>query len=62
MNDSWIPGGFHTITPNIIVDKAEDAVAFLKKAFGFIENYRLTASGGKIAHSELLLWLTGGKG
>ena len=29
----WLPKGFHTITPNIIVDDAEQAVAFLKNAF-----------------------------
>jgi hypothetical protein len=27
-----IPKGFHTIAPNIIVDDAEKAVEFLKKA------------------------------
>jgi PhnB protein len=49
----WLPKGFHTITPNIIVDDAEQAVAFLKKAFGATERYRLTMSDGKIAHCEL---------
>jgi len=29
----WLPKGFHTITPNIIVDDAEQAVAFFKNAF-----------------------------
>ena len=55
MNAPWIPIGFHTITPNIVVDDAEKALAFLKSAFGFEENYRLTTSGGKIAHCELQL-------
>lgn len=55
MNNSWMPMGFHTITPNVVVDRAEDAVAFLRKAFGFVENYRLTTSNGKIAHCELQL-------
>ena len=53
MNEAWIPEGFHTITPNIIVDDAEAAVAFLKRAFGATEHYRLTMSNGKIAHCEL---------
>ena len=35
------------MTPNIVVDNAEQAVAFLKKAFGATENYRLTMSNGK---------------
>jgi PhnB protein len=55
MSGRWLPKGFHTITPNIIVDDAEQALAFLKKAFGATENYRLTMSDGKIAHCELAL-------
>jgi PhnB protein len=53
MGTQWLPKGFHTITPNIIADDAERAVAFLKKAFGATERYRLTTSDGKIAHCEL---------
>lgn len=55
MSAPWVPSGFHTITPNIVVDGAEGAVAFLKEAFGFVENYRLTTSSGQIAHCELKL-------
>jgi hypothetical protein len=55
MSARWLPKGFHTITPNIIVDDAEQAVAFFKKAFGASESYRLTMSNGKIAHCELKL-------
>jgi PhnB protein len=50
-----IPKGFHTITPNMIVDDAEQAVKFLEAAFGFIENYRLTMSDGKLTHVEMKL-------
>ena len=53
MSAQWLPKGFHTITPNVIVDDAEQAVAFLKKALGATESYRLTMSDGKIAHCEL---------
>lgn len=53
MNESWIPKGFRTVTPNIIVDNAEDAITFLKRALGATEQYRLTTSNGKIAHCEL---------
>jgi PhnB protein len=55
LNEPWIPEGFHTITPNIIVDDAESAIAFLKRAFGATEHYRLTMSDGKLAHCELAL-------
>jgi len=55
MNESWIPKGFRTITPNIIVENAESAIAFLKRALGAAEQYRLTTSNGKVAHCELKL-------
>jgi PhnB protein len=53
LNTPWIPKGFGTVTPNIIVDDAEQAVAFLKRAFGATENYRLTMANDAIAHCEL---------
>ena len=53
MNESWIPKGFRTVTPNIIVDDAEGAIAFLKQALGATEQYRLTMSDGKVTHCEL---------
>jgi PhnB protein len=55
MNESWIPKGFRTVTPNIVVDNAEDAIAFLEQALGATEQYRLTTSDGKVAHCELKL-------
>jgi PhnB protein len=53
MNESWIPEGFHTVTPNVIVDDADAAISFFKQAFGAKERYRLTMANGKIAHCEL---------
>ena len=53
MTAPWLPDGFHTITPNIIAENAEQAVSFLKRAFGATENYRLTLSDGRITHCEL---------
>jgi PhnB protein len=55
MGAPWIPSGFHTITPNIVVDNADKAIEFLTSAFGFHESYRLTTSSGKVAHCELQL-------
>jgi PhnB protein len=55
MSASWIPKGFHTVTPNIVVVDAEEAITFLKTALGATENYRLTMSDGKIVHCELQL-------
>jgi PhnB protein len=53
MNETWIPKGFHTVTPNIIVDNADDAIAFFKRGLGAQEQYRLTMSNGRVAHCEL---------
>ena len=50
-----IPEGFHTITPNIIVQGAEKAIEFYKKAFGAEEKLRLTMPDGKVAHCELII-------
>jgi PhnB protein len=53
MKISAIPKGFHTITPNVIVDDAPKAIAFLSKAFGAEEIVRLTMPDGKVVHCEL---------
>jgi PhnB protein len=50
-----IPEGFHTITPNIIIDGVEKAIEFYKKAFGAEEKVRLTMPDGKIVHCELAI-------
>jgi PhnB protein len=50
-----IPEGFHTITPNIIMDGVENAIEFYKKAFGAEERMRLTMPDGKITHCELAI-------
>jgi len=49
----WIPKGFHTVTPNVIVEDLDGAVAFLKKAFGATESYRLILQDGKVTHCEM---------
>ena len=53
MTAPWLPEGFHTITPNIIAEDAEQAVDFLKRALGATEGYRLTLADGSITHCEL---------
>jgi PhnB protein len=55
MREPWIPKGFHTVTPNIIVDDAEEAIAFLEAGLGATERYRLKMPNGAIAHCELKL-------
>jgi PhnB protein len=48
-----VPEGFHTITPNIIVKNASEAVQFFRKAFNAEEIMRLTMPDGKVVHCEL---------
>jgi uncharacterized glyoxalase superfamily protein PhnB len=49
-----IPEGFHTITPQLAIDRAAEAIEFYKKAFGAEEISRaLDPSGKKIWHAEL---------
>lgn len=50
-----IPEGFHTITPNIIIDGVEKAIEFYKQAFGAEEKVRLVMPDGKITHCELAI-------
>jgi PhnB protein len=53
MSVSPVPEGFHTITPNIIVEDGPSAIAFLSQAFNAEELVRLTLPDGKIVHCEL---------
>jgi PhnB protein len=49
-----IPEGFHTCTPYLIMDGAEAAIDFYKKAFGATEVLRLTMpDSDKIVHAEI---------
>jgi PhnB protein len=53
MTISAVPEGFHTITPNVIVDRLDEAVEFYKQAFGAEEVMRLTVPDGRAVHCEL---------
>jgi PhnB protein len=53
MTISALPEGFHTITPNVIVERVVDAVDFYKKVFGAEEIMRLTVPDGRVVHCEL---------
>jgi PhnB protein len=50
---SYIPAGYHTITPYITVRGAVKALEFYKQAFGATEIMRFTAPDGSIAHAEI---------
>jgi PhnB protein len=48
-----IPDGYHTITPNVIVDDGASAMEFYKRAFGAQELMRMPGPDGRIMHAEL---------
>ena len=48
-----IPEGYHTLTPYLAVENADQAIDFYKHAFGAKELGRMDGPGGSIAHAEL---------
>src|SRR5437016_11861226 len=49
----YIPDGFHTATPYLIVNGAGRAIEFYKQAFAATEVMRIGAPGGKVGHAEI---------
>lgn len=49
----YIPDGYHTATPYLIIKGAARALDFYKKAFGATELMRMPDSDGKIGHAEI---------
>jgi PhnB protein len=47
-----VAGGFHSVTPYLVVERAGDLIDFLKKAFDAKETYRMTHPDGTIMHAE----------
>ncbi len=52
MSVKAIPDGYHSVTPYLIVDGAEEAIRFYERAFGATEVLRLPM-GDKIGHAEI---------
>jgi PhnB protein len=50
---SYIPAGYHTVTPYLYIDGAAQAIEFYKQAFAAVEIMRLPGHEGKIAHAEI---------
>ncbi len=47
-----IPEGYHSVTPYLIVDGAEEALDWYARALGAVEQMRMPM-GGKIGHAEI---------
>jgi PhnB protein len=50
---SAVPEGYHTVTPQLTLDNAAQAIEWYKKALGAQEGNRAVGPDGKIMHSEL---------
>src|ERR1700675_3651111 len=50
---SPVPPGFHTVTPQLTLDNAAQAIDWYKKALGAEEGSRAVGPDQKIMHSEL---------
>ena len=54
MTASYIPEGYHSVTPYLIVDGAAEAIRFYERAFGASEVLRMPmGDSGKLAHAEI---------
>jgi uncharacterized glyoxalase superfamily protein PhnB len=49
----YIPDGFHTVTPYLVVKDVEQAIQFYRRAFNARERVRMPAPDGKVMHAEL---------
>jgi len=50
---SYIPEGYHHVTPYLVVAGAGKAIDFYKEVFGAVELSRMSGPGDKVAHAEL---------
>ena len=48
-----IPDGYHTVTPFLLVQGAEQLIDFLERAFNASETYRFSMPSGTIGHAEI---------
>ena len=53
MKTNYIPDGYHTATPYLIVTGAARALEFYKQAFGATEAVRMDGPAGKVMHAEI---------
>lgn len=51
---SYVPAGYHAVTPYLAVRGASDAIAFYKRVFGASETMRLE-DGERLGHAEITI-------
>jgi len=47
-----VPEGYHTVTPYLVVNRAEEVIEFMQKAFGAKELSRMLKPDGSVGHCE----------
>jgi len=52
-NVPYIPEGYNTVTPYLIIKGAAQAIEYYKKVFGATVTVRMDAPGGRVAHAEM---------
>jgi len=50
---NFIPPGYHTATPYLVINGAARALDYYKQAFGATEMARMAGPDGKIGHAEI---------
>jgi PhnB protein len=55
MSATFIPAGYHTVTPYLAIKNAVKALEFYKQAFGAIETSKLMVPDGRLGHAEIRL-------
>src|SRR5262245_54494949 len=53
MSVNFIPAGYHTATPYLVVRGAAAAIEFYKKVFGATEVMRFAMPDGSVCHAEI---------
>jgi PhnB protein len=49
----FVPEGYHTVIPYLIIDGAARAMDFYRDVFGAVEIMRMPGPNGKIGHAEM---------
>ena len=55
MSKVFVPTGYNTVMPYIIVKDAEKFMAFMKEVFGATEKMSVPAENGGIMHAEVMI-------
>src|SRR5271154_3718808 len=50
---NYIPKGYHTVTPYLIIKGAAKAIEYYKNVFGATEIMRMNGPNGQVGHAEL---------